>query len=194
MLDERRLAAGGEDDQPPGPTIIGPTFSHAASLHAWPTPREILRAGDTYLTQVCRLGYRSASILRLCREVCEGRFDPDEIERLAASPDVPSDELVKLLRRVHGVGPSSAHYMLSFLGRHDRMATDSSTVAHVRRTHTNGRKPTFRQIERIYAPYGRWKNLVWWFEYWLASPTGRELAGRRRVSKPEPVTGRSRAS
>ena len=32
------------------------------------------------------------------------------------------------------------------------------------------------RVEEIYAPYGRWKNLVWWFEHWLewltATPAG----------------------
>jgi len=65
--------------------------------------------------------------------------------------------------------------MLSFLGRHDRLAIDSSTITHVARTHTKGKRPTAKQIERIYAPFGRWKNKVWWYEHWLTWETPREL-------------------
>jgi len=154
---------------------LGPILPHFRSLNAWPTPREILRAGRDYLVGVCRVGYRADSILAFCEDVCEGRFDPAELEAMAASPDVTSDELIKKLRTIRGIGPTSAHYLISFLGRHDRLAIDTSTVAHVARTHTNGKKPTLKQIERIYAKYGKWKNLVWWNEHWLNWSTARQI-------------------
>ncbi len=168
---------------------LGPTFPGFANLQAWPTPREILRAGEKYLSEVCRLGYRVPTILRFCRDVEEGRFNPIELDRLAASPGVTSDDLLSRLRSIHGVGPSSAHYLLSFLERHDRLAIDSSTIAHVRRTHTDGRRPTLRQIERIYAPFGEWKNLVWWFEMWINFPTAKQLL--RMVQARHPTKPRN---
>ncbi|MBU0719608.1 MAG: hypothetical protein KJ749_15295 [Planctomycetes bacterium] len=154
---------------------LGPPVRHFVSLNAWPTPREILRAGERYLTEVCRLGYRVESILAFCRDVADGRTDPEALTKLAADPDVSSDELLAQLRAIRGIGPSSAHYLLSFLGRHDRLAVDSSTIAHVARTHMHGRKPTLRQIERIYERYGRWKNAVWWYEHWLTWDTAQRL-------------------
>ncbi len=154
---------------------LGPNLQHFRNLAAWPTPGEILRAGETYLKDVCRLGYRTGSILKFCREVGEGRFDPESLEALAADPTVSSDDIVAQLRRVRGIGPSSANYLLGFLGRHDRLAIDSVTVAHVAATHTKGRKPTRKQIERIYAPFGRWKNLVCWCENWLTWATAKGI-------------------
>lgn len=150
---------------------LGPHFRHFRSLTAWPTPREILRAGAPYLKEVCRLGYRTESILRFCRSVIEGQFEPAVLDRMAADSDVPSMDLVRVLRTVPGIGPSSAHYLVSFLGRHDCLSVDSATVAHVAAIHTNGRKPTIRQIERRYARYDRWKNLVCWLENWLGWDT-----------------------
>lgn len=154
---------------------LGPPLRHFVHLNAWPTPREILRAGERYLTEVCRVGYRAESILAFCEDVCKGRFDPDRLDELAKDPAVESDEILALLRSIRGIGPSSAHYLLSFLGRHDRLSIDSATVAHVARTHTRGRKPTHRKIERIYDRYGPWKNRVWWFEHWLQWDTARGL-------------------
>lgn len=150
---------------------LGPHVPHFRNLTAWPSPCEILRAGERYLNEVCRLGYRTDSILAFCRAVCDGRFDPESLDAMASDPAVGSDELLALLRSIHGIGPSSAHYLLGFLGRHDRLSIDSATVAHVAQMHTNGRRPTNRQIERIYAPYGRWKNLVYWCENWLTWAT-----------------------
>ncbi|UCC29209.1 MAG: hypothetical protein JSU86_13515 [Phycisphaerales bacterium] len=154
---------------------LGPPLRHFVSLNAWPTPREILRAGERYLTEVCRLGYRTESILALCRDVCDGRIDPEALTGLARDENVSSDALLAQLRAIRGIGPSSAHYLLSFLGRHDRLAIDSSTIAHVARTHTTGKRPTLKQIERIYAKYGRWKNKVWWYEHWLTWETAEQL-------------------
>jgi 3-methyladenine DNA glycosylase/8-oxoguanine DNA glycosylase len=163
---------------------LGPPMRHFANLCAWPTPREILRAGTTYLSQVCRLGYRVDSILSFCDDVCSGKVDPEAYIELAASADVSSDEVLSELRSIRGIGPSSAHYLLSFLDRHDRLAIDSSTVAHVGRTHMKGRKPTHRQIERIYDAYGRWKNLVWWYEHWLTWDTARSILREAGIEQP----------
>jgi 3-methyladenine DNA glycosylase/8-oxoguanine DNA glycosylase len=139
---------------------FGPYMPHFRSLIAWPTPREILRAGEKYLDEVCRLGYRTPSILAFCRDVAEGRFDSESLDTVASDPNVNSDDLMVQLRSIRGIGPSSARYRLGFLGRHDRLSIDSAAIAHVAQTHTHGRKPTPKRIERIYAPYGRWKT---WF-------------------------------
>ena len=150
---------------------LGPHVPHFRNLTAWPSPREILKAGERYLNEVCRLGYRTESILAFCHAVGDGRFDPESLDVMASDPTVSSDDLLALLRSIHGIGPSSAHYLLGFLGRHDRLSIDSATVAHVAQLHTNGRRPTNKQIERVYAPYGRWKNLVYWCENWLTWAT-----------------------
>ncbi len=154
---------------------LGPPLPHFVNLNAWPAPREILRAGERYLKEVCRVGYRAESILEFCRDVCDGRVDPEELDARAASPEVTSDEILARLRAIRGIGPSSANYLLSFLGRHDRLSIDSATVAHVARTHTKGRKPSNGQIEKIYAKFGRWKNKCWWYEHWLTWETGKQI-------------------
>ncbi|MCH8241348.1 MAG: hypothetical protein IH897_01905, partial [Planctomycetes bacterium] len=130
---------------------LGPYHRDYRNLNAWPTPREILRAGERYLLEVCRVGYRSESILTFCDDVCEGRIDLDALDASARDPHVDSAEILAQLRSIRGIGPSSAHYLLSMMGRHDRLSIDSATVAHVAKTHTHGRKPTLKRIEGTYA-------------------------------------------
>ncbi len=163
---------------------IGPPVRHFVYLNAWPTPREILRAGETYLSDVCRLGYRVGSILAFCEDVCSKNIDPDQLVNLAQDERVTSDDLIERLRAIHGIGPSSAHYLLGFLGRHDHLSIDSATIAHVARTHTKGKKPTLAKIEKIYASFGRWKNLVWWFELWLNWGTAQRILHETGVTVP----------
>lgn len=154
---------------------LGPTVRHFASQHAWPVPREILRAGRSYLVEVCRVGYRADSILQFCREVEDGTRDPDAFVAMARDDSVPSDDIVRRLREIHGIGPASAHALLSLLGRYDRLSIDSATIAHAQRAHFDGRKPSPKEVERHYEPYGRWKNLVYWCENWLNWGTARRL-------------------
>jgi len=169
---------------------LGPPLKHFVNLTAWPTPREILRAGEDYLKEVCRVGYRAGSILEFCRDVCDGVTDHEILDQMSADPGVSSDDILTQLRSIGGIGPSSAHYLLSFLGRHDRLSIDSATVAHVSRTHMNGKKPTNRQIEKIYEAYGPWKNKVWWYEHWLTWETGKGML--RDAGLPQPNHRRSR--
>ncbi|MBI1827087.1 MAG: hypothetical protein HY287_14415 [Planctomycetes bacterium] len=154
---------------------LGPHVRHFRNLTAWPTPREIARAGEKYLVEVCRMGYRAEPIVKLCRDVDSGKFDPESLWSLAADLNISSDELLKILTSIRGIGPASAHSLLGLLGRHDRVSIDSATIAHVAAIHTNGRKPTLKKIQRIYAPYGKWKNLVYWCESWIRWETAGEL-------------------
>lgn len=163
---------------------LGPPLRHFVSLNAWPTPREILRAGEKYLLEVCRVGYRAEQILAFCHSVCDGTFDPDDLDSRAADPNVTDEELLDLLRSIRGIGPSSAHYLLSFLGRHGRISVDSATIAHVARTHTKGKKPTVKQVEKIYASYGKWQQMVWWYEHWLNWQTARAILKEEGVAHP----------
>lgn len=163
---------------------LGPPVRHFVHLNAWPTVKEIVRAGDTYLRDVCRLGYRVESVLAFCMDVAEDRRNPDGLIPLAQSSDVDSDSILAQLRDIKGIGPASAHFLLSSLGRYDCLSIDSATVAHVARTHMNGEKPTHKQIEKIYAPYGKWRDLVWWFEHWLTWGTAQRMLSDAGLSDP----------
>ena len=166
---------------------LGPVVPHFVSLNAWPTPREILKAGKSYLEDVCRVGYRADSILLFCEQVIRGDVDPESWDTLAADENVSTEELLALLKSVRGIGPSSANYLVSFLGRHAHLSIDTATVAHVARTHTNGRKPSHKKIEQLYAKYGDWKQSAWWYEHWLTWETGKQL-----VADAGLTTGRAR--
>jgi 3-methyladenine DNA glycosylase/8-oxoguanine DNA glycosylase len=161
---------------------LGPIFPHFRNLNAWPTPREIVKAGEAYLSDICRVGYRADSILSFCDDVASGRNDPERLLALAERRDVPSEEILSELLAINGIGPSSAHFLLTCLGRHDRLSIDSATVYHVQHIHRGGRKPTNKQIERVYEPFGEWRNLVYWFENWITWTTAREMIADPRMN------------
>ncbi|MCC7293957.1 MAG: hypothetical protein IT449_18000 [Phycisphaerales bacterium] len=183
---------------------LGPLFPHFRNLTAWPTCREILKAGDSYVRGVARLGYRTEAILKLCQESVTGDAEHDGqegprkrtpseargsararegieaaagLEALdALARTEPTPALRKRLLGIRGVGPATAGFLLSILGHHDHLSIDSATLAHVTRLHLGGRKKaTAKQVEAIYEPYGKWKNLVYWFENWIHWGTARSM-------------------
>jgi len=167
---------------------LGPFPKNFRNLNAWPTPREILAAGREYLLNVARVGYRADSILDLCRSAVDGTFDPESLDEFAATAD--TDEVYRRLLSIKGIGPASAGFLLGLLGHFDRVSVDSWTLAYVAKTHMNGRKPTVKQVEKHYETYGRWRQLVWWFEQWLTWDTARSMldgeprASSRRRQRP----------
>lgn len=152
---------------------LGPCLAEFRSLNAWPTPREILAAGEDYLQNVARVGYRAKFILEFCRSVTDGSFDADALDEFAATH--PTDDVFAHLLTINGIGPAGASFLLSLLGHFGRMSIDSWTLTYVGRTYMNGRKPTVKQVEKIYKPYGEWRQLVWWFEQWLHWGTAQSM-------------------
>ncbi|MCG3130031.1 MAG: hypothetical protein FLDDKLPJ_00778 [Phycisphaerae bacterium] len=167
---------------------LGPVFPHFRSLNAWPGCREILRAGRDYLVGVARIGYRADSILRLCTEQLSGECDLEALDDLART--IPTEPLRKRILALRGVGPATAGFLLSMLGHHDHLSIDSATLAHVSRTHLSGRRASRAAVEDVYAGYGRWKNLVYWFENWITWDTARRLIADapKPVSRAKPVS------
>ena len=74
-----------------------------------------------------------------------------------------------------------AAFLVGLLGRYDRVPVDSWTIAQVAENYMKGRKPTVRQVERLYERHGQWRQLVWWFEQWLTWGTAQAmLEGQRQ--------------
>ena len=134
------------------------------SLHAWPTPGQVVRAGERFLRDRVRAGYRSQYILEIARQQKSGEIDLDALD--AASAGMSSEELFSALIRLKGVGKSSAHFLLSLLGHYDHIAVDSATFAYATRALFRGRRPTEAQIRRRFARFGKWQALAYWFGRW----------------------------
>ncbi len=157
---------------------LGPGLREFRSLNAWPSPREILNAGEDYLLGVARVGYRSVSILELCAAACDGRFDDGALDTLAETAD--TKVLQDRLLAIRGVGPASARFLLSLLGHYDRLSIDSWTRQFVSDRYFEGGDVTPKQIEEIYEPFGQWRQLVWWTEQWLEWETARSIVKESR--------------
>jgi 3-methyladenine DNA glycosylase/8-oxoguanine DNA glycosylase len=138
---------------------LGEAYPQAPELHAFPTPEQVLEAGEEVFQKEIRLGYRNAYVLKLAREIVDGQRD---IEALKTS-DLPAKELKKEVKRIMGVGDYAAHTLLMLLGRYDEVAVDTEFRAFVSKKYGS---MTDKEMAALYDRWDRWKYLAFWFEAW----------------------------
>lgn len=141
-------------------TLLGAPFPGNEAWRAFPSPAAIAAAGPEMLRQEVRLGYRNGYIWELARDVAEGRLDLSTLE----DPTLPTPELLRRLRQIKGIGPYAAATLLMILGRYEHLAIDTELVSHVSKKYFGGQPAREAEIRAIYAPWGKWQYLAYWFD------------------------------
>ncbi len=139
---------------------LGELFPGREEWRAFPTPAAIAAAGPEFLRQEAGLGYRSSYLWELAAAVAEGRLDLAWFEDPAHS----TEALHQALRQVKGIGPYAAATLLMILGRYEHLAIDTELRAFVARKYNGGQPAGEAAIRAIYAPWGRWQYLAYWFD------------------------------
>jgi len=127
----------------------------------YPGPGEILAAGEPHLRGHARLGYRADSVLRFCRAVLDGTLDLGPAER----GELGADGMRAFLRSLPGIGPVTARYLATLYGHFDELAVDSLVLNYIGDKYFGGRRPREPEVQALYAPFGRWRALAYWFEF-----------------------------
>ncbi|MCL7970965.1 MAG: Fe-S cluster assembly protein HesB [marine benthic group bacterium] len=128
---------------------------------AFPTPEVIAAADGSTLDQV-RLGYRAPYIRELSERVASGDLDLDALRE----PDASTEEVRRILLDIKGVGSYAAATLLMFLGRYDYLAIDSVYRTFVTSRYFGGHAVSDSEAAGVYADWGRWKYLGFWFDLW----------------------------
>lgn len=139
---------------------LGDPLPGRPELRAFPTPAAIARAGAERLRRETGLGYRSAYVWELARDIVEGRIDLGALE----DPRRPASELRRDLLALRGVGDYAAATILMLLGRYEHLAIDSELRAAVARKYGAGEPISDDRIRALYEPWGRWRYLAAWFD------------------------------
>ncbi len=139
---------------------LGAPYPGDRSLHAFPTPQAVAAAPPDTLTETVRLGYRGPYVHTLARRVTSGTFD---LEGLYDS-DLPTPALRQELLSIKGVGAYAAATLLMLLGRYDDLAVDTAFRQFVQERYFDGRRPSDAEARAVYADWGQWKYLAYWFE------------------------------
>lgn len=132
-----------------------------ASRKAFPTAARLARTRETTL-RALGLGYRAPYLLRLARDVAAGRTDLDAL----ADPARPTDEIRRDLLRLPGIGPYGAATLLGILGRYDYIGVDTEAVSAVSTGFYNGQPVGEKEVNAVFAKWGRFKALAYWFWDW----------------------------
>lgn len=111
-----------------------------------------------FFTDEVRSGYRAPYLKELADRVVSGELD---VESWLTS-ELPTNDLVKEMKRVKGVGDYAAENLLKLIGRYDGLALDSWTRAKFFKVRNNGRKATDKKIARYYAEFDQWRGLALW--------------------------------
>jgi 3-methyladenine DNA glycosylase/8-oxoguanine DNA glycosylase len=133
--------------------------SAGAHGRAFPAPRAMAEARESFYRDVVRAGYRGAYLHALATGVAEGRIELESL-RDAAQDEVPDDEVAARLLALPGIGPYAAAHVMMLLGRHSRLILDSWTRPKYARL--NGRGASDRTIERRFRRYGPYAGLAFW--------------------------------
>lgn len=140
--------------------LLGDPYPLDPSLHAFPTPEQVAAAGEEPLRRQVTLGYRSGYVLKLAEDIASGRLDLEALR----TANLPADELYKALRAIKGVGDYAAGTLLMILGAYGRLAYDTELRSFVTRRYFDGVTPSDKEIAALYAHWGEWQYLAYWFD------------------------------
>lgn len=139
---------------------LGQPLPFDDTRRAFPSPEAIAGAGPDVLKRETGLGYRSQYVWALARAVAEGQLDLSNFEE----PHRPTDDLRQALLKIKGFGSYATATILMLLSRYEHLAIDSEMRAFVSKKYFDSQPVSDSQIEAIYAPWGRWKYLAYWFD------------------------------
>lgn len=137
---------------------LGKPHPAHAELKTFPKPSAIVEKGITFLKEELRLGYRSDYIYDLALKVMQNEIDLEGmIER-------STEDVVKQLKSIKGVGPYAQSTLLMILGHYDLLPVDSEFRKHVRTRYFAGKDPSPKEIATLYKDWGHFKYLAYWFD------------------------------
>jgi 3-methyladenine DNA glycosylase/8-oxoguanine DNA glycosylase len=139
---------------------LGEAFPGQPEWRAFPTPAAVAMAGERLLVDEARLGYRSRYLWQLATQIAEGRLDLQALE----DPALPTADLRRILLGIKGIGRYAAATLLMILGRYEELAVDTEMRAFVAKKYFAGERVSETQIRALYAPWGRWQYLAYWFD------------------------------
>jgi N-glycosylase/DNA lyase len=144
---------------------------------SFPTAEVMAEQSVGFYRDQIRSGYRAPYLKELAQRVASGELD---VESWGSSPTVKegvttaehksTEELLKEMKSVKGVGNYAAENLLKLIGRYDGLALDSWTRAQFARIRNHGRTASDKKIGRYYARFNTWRGLALWCDmtrHWL---------------------------
>jgi N-glycosylase/DNA lyase len=143
--------------------IVGALGRAAPSgRRAFPTAAALAAAGERFLRDEVRAGYRAPHLARIAADVDAGRLNLERLRALAGDPAA----LVKALRALPGVGPYATAHLLRLLGAGDadHLGLDSWCRERLAAIYPRSRADVDGAAARRYRRFGRWAGHAMWLD------------------------------
>ena len=154
----------------------GEPYPADPARRAFPTPAAIAAADPATFAAAVRLGYRTEYVHTLAQRVASGELDLEALR----DTSIATRDLKKKLLAIKGVGNYAAATLLTLLGRYDDLPVDSVFREFVAQEYFAEQQPTDKEAQAVYADWGKWKYLAYWFDIWTASRKRQEAKGDKK--------------
>jgi len=147
---------------------------------SFPTAEAMAAKSADFYRDKIRAGYRAPYLKELADRVVAGELNVESWvgnDQRGSSPMVrkgsnfkTTDELIKEMKAVKGVGNYAAENLLKLVGRYDGLALDSWTRAQFAKSRNHVRAASDQKILRYYARFQSWRGLALWCDmtrHWL---------------------------
>lgn len=123
----------------------------------FPSAEKILEAGEDYLKEHVRVGYRSAYIMDAASKTVDHSFNLESYKN--------GEQKMNDLKKIKGVGPYAFSTLSMLLGKYDSLPVDSEYKKLVVNKYFEGEMPTKKELEAIYDKWKNYKFLAYWFDH-----------------------------
>ncbi len=130
------------------------------TLRAFPSPAAVAATEPEAFAATVRMGYRAPYVHALASQIAIGALDAEAL----ADPALATAALRKRLLRIKGVGPYAAATLLMLLGHYDELPLDTVFRSFVRGKYFGGAEVSDGEARAVYADWGQWRYLAYWFD------------------------------
>jgi 3-methyladenine DNA glycosylase/8-oxoguanine DNA glycosylase len=144
---------------------FGAPFAGDPTLKAFPDARTIAALPLAEFKRAVNLGYRADYVHLLATRIASGELDLDTLR----DRQLDTTEVRRLLLAIKGIGAYASATLLMLLGHYDQLPVDSVFRQFVSVNYFAGAAVGDREAQAVYADWGRWKYLAYWFDVWPGS-------------------------
>ncbi len=140
---------------------LGTPYPANLTLRAFPTAQQVADANPVLFDKAIRMGYRNQYVQNLARSIVDDGFQLEALDDRNLEPAA----LRKALKSIQGVGDYAANTLMMIVGHYGHLAIDSEFRAQVRARYFDGAETVSdREMAAVYADWGDWQYLAYWFD------------------------------
>ena len=141
--------------------VLGMPYPADPTLHAFPTVQQIANADPSLFDKQIRMGYRNQYVQNLARSIVDDGFQLEALDDRNLEPAA----LRKALKGIQGVGDYAANTLMMIVGHYGHLAIDSEFRAQVKARYFDSAETiSDREMAAVYADWGDWQYLAYWFD------------------------------